>query len=190
MTETQVFWLIVGVLWTVSELFISIYSRKQPVLEAQLELRSERLIWLVVCLSLLFALIIKNFQYLTIEWPAMVKLYMGLTLLIFGLILRIYAVFCLGIFFTTQVGIQVRHRLINKGPYRYIRHPSYTGLIIGFFGAGIAMGDYLSLLSLIIPLTYILIKRIAIEEVMLQKCFGKEYESYRHKTKKLIPAVY
>ncbi len=190
MTGTQVFWLIVGISWTVSELFIAVYSPKQQVLAARLELRSEKLIWLVVCLSLVFALTIKNFHWFTIDWPLTIKLYAGLALLIFGLLLRIYAVYCLGIFFSTQVGIQDTHRLINKGPYRYIRHPSYTGLILGFSGAGIAMGDFLALFSLIIPLTYILIKRIIIEEDMLYRCFGKEYLKYCQRTKKLIPGIY
>lgn len=95
-----------------------------------------------------------------------------------------------GLFFTTQVSIQTTHRLFNKGPYRYIRHPSYTGLILSFSGAGIAMGDFLSLFILLIPLIYILIKRINIEEPLLQRHFGKDYAHYCQRTKKLIPGLY
>jgi protein-S-isoprenylcysteine O-methyltransferase Ste14 len=190
MTGTQVFWLIVGLSWTVSELLMALSTRKRQALEAQVELRSEKFIWLVICFSLLFALTIKNFHWFTIDVSATARLNIGCALLIFGLMLRIYSVYCLGAFFTTQVSIQSSHRLINNGPYRYIRHPSYTGLILGFSGAGIAMGDFLSLFILIIPLIYILIKRINIEEPLLHKHFGKDYAQYCQQTTKLFPGLY
>lgn len=190
MTGTQVFWLIVGLSWAISELLIAISTRKRQAIEAQVEFRSEKLIWIVICLSLLLSLTIKNFHWFTIDLSATAKLNSGLALLIFGLLLRIYAVYCLGVFFTTQVSIQATHILINKGPYRYIRHPSYTGLIFSFSGAGIAMGDFLSLFILLAPLIYILIKRINIEEPLLQRHFGKDYAQYCQQTKKLIPGLY
>lgn len=190
MTGTQVFWLIIGLTWTASELFIAISTRKRQESEVQAELHSEKLIWLVICLSLLFALSVKNFHWFTIGLSANAKLNIGFSLLALGLGLRIYAVFCLGTFFTTQLSIQTTHRLIIKGPYRYIRHPSYTGLILSFTGAGIAMGDFLSVFILLIPLIYILIKRINIEEPLLQRHFGKDYAQYCQQTKKLIPGLY
>ncbi len=190
MTATQTFWLIIGLTWTVSELFIAISTRKQQESEVQIELYSEMFIWLVICLSILFALSIKNLHWFTIDLSAYAKFNIGFCLLALGLGLRIYAVLCLGVFFTTQLSIQTTQRLVDKGPYHYIRHPSYTGLIFSFMGAGIAMGDFLSLVILLIPLIYILIKRINIEEILLKKHFGKDYVQYCQRTKKLIPGLY
>lgn len=190
MTGTQVFWLIVGLSWAASELLIALLTRKHLTLDTHVELRSEKLIWIVICSTLLIALTTKNFHWLPIALSASNKLNTGLTLLIGGLALRLYAVYSLGTLFSTQVSIQAKHRLINKGPYHYIRHPSYTGLILSFCGAGVAMGDFLSLLILTIPLTYILIKRINIEELLLQRHFGKHYDQYCQQTKKMIPGLY
>ena len=190
MTGTQVFWLIVGLSWAASELTIALLSRKRLALETHVELRSEKLIWLVICSSLLIALTIKNFHWFTIDLSATAKLNTGFILLISGLTLRLYAVYSLGTLFITQLSIQTNHRLINKGPYHYIRHPSYTGLILSFCGTGVAIGDFLSLLILTIPLIYILIKRINIEEPLLQQHFGKDYDLYCQQTKKLLPGLY
>ena len=80
--------------------------------------------------------------------------------------------------------------MINHGLYHYIRHPAYTGLVLSFFATGIAMGDFLALLVLVLPLLYVLKKRISVEEVILIRYFGKDYLDYAVRTKKLIPWLY
>lgn len=99
MTGTQVFWLIIGLTWTASELFIAKSTRNHQESAAQVELLSEKLIWLVICFSLLFALSVKNFHWFTIDLSAKAKLNIGFSLLALGLGLRGYAVYCLGAFF-------------------------------------------------------------------------------------------
>ncbi len=101
-----------------------------------------------------------------------------------------FAVISLGKFFSTRVCIHKTHRLITTGLYRYIRHPSYSGLLICFFAAGIAMGDFLSLSVLLIPLVIALVNRINVEEKFLQQFFGYDYQQYCLQTKKIIPKIY
>lgn len=190
MTWLQVFWLVIGLSWVVAELLMAISTPRNQVLNGKIELHSEKLIWTVICLSLVAALVIKNMYLWPVPLSLMSKQLIGFTLLTSGLVIRLSAVLCLGGFFTTQVSIQHSHCLIRKGPYRYVRHPSYTGLICSFLGAGVAMGDYLSVVVLIIPLVFVLIKRINIEEFYLQNHFEKEYLQYARTTKKLFPGIY
>jgi protein-S-isoprenylcysteine O-methyltransferase Ste14 len=107
-----------------------------------------------------------------------------------GIVLRCYAVFSLGSFFSTTVITQDSHILIEHGPYQFIRHPAYTGLLSSFFAAGIAMGDVLALVTLLCPIAYVLSQRIHIEEQWLSEHFSKVYDDYCLRTKKLIPWVY
>ncbi len=106
------------------------------------------------------------------------------------MILRITAILSLKKRFTTNIAIQDDHSLKTSGLYSLIRHPSYTGSLISFAGLGIAFGNCLSFITIMIPITAVFIYRISLEEKMLGKHFGKEYEEYKEKTKKLIPFIY
>lgn len=154
------------------------------------EQRSEKLIWWVIGLSLSCSLILKTLH----SWPMPIDYFIrqGIAVCLFlsGLSLRIYAVASLGRFFTTRVAICHEHRLIQTGPYRFIRHPSYTGLIIAFSAAGIAMGDVIAFIVLLFPIICVLSKRIDYEESYLSDHFGQQYKDYCSRTKKLIPFLY
>jgi protein-S-isoprenylcysteine O-methyltransferase Ste14 len=93
-------------------------------------------------------------------------------------------------FFTTHVAIQHQHLLIVDGPYRYVRHPAYTGLLLALFAAGLAMGDIFALLLLLLTSFWALAARIAIEEKMLLDKFGNRYVDYCNSTWKLLPGLY
>ena len=66
----------------------------------------------------------------------------GLVLFVLGLIVRWVAIIHLGRFFTVNVAIAHDHQLITTGPYRYVRHPSYTGTLLIFLGFGLCMLTY------------------------------------------------
>lgn len=107
-----------------------------------------------------------------------------------GLALRWCAICYLGPLFTVNVAIASDHRLIDTGPYRYIRHPSYTGALLAFLGLGIAFGNWLSLLAVLMPTSLAFMWRIAIEETALRQALGESYVRYITHTKRLIPLVY
>ena len=115
--------------------------------------------------------------------------WIGLLLIYAGLALRFYAIHVLGAYFTTTLAIAPEQPLIEAGPYRFIRHPSYTGLLLMLLGFGLSCTNWLSLLILmgcaLIGFSY----RIHVEEHVLQEHLGQRYQEYMRRTKRLIPFV-
>lgn len=114
----------------------------------------------------------------------------GLCLFLSGMALRWYAIIYLGRFFTTNVAIAQDHRLIDTGPYRLVRHPSYSGSLLMVVGFGLCLGNIASLLSLMAFAGLALFRRIQVEEHALTEAFGEQYHSYMRRTKRLIPFLF
>jgi len=76
------------------------------------------------------------------------------------------------------VVIQDGHHVVDSGPYRFVRHPSYSGGLLALAGVGVALGNWLSILAGAgEPLLAILI-RVAVEEARLGRALGEDYRSY------------
>jgi protein-S-isoprenylcysteine O-methyltransferase Ste14 len=116
--------------------------------------------------------------------------FLGLALFAGGIILRWYSIWYLGRFFTVDVAIAPEHRVIETGPYRLIRHPSYTGALLAFFGFGFCLGNWMSILCLMVPIVAAFMWRIHVEERALIEALGDNYRSYMHGTKRLLPRLY
>jgi len=114
----------------------------------------------------------------------------GYVVLVLGIAFRFWAIQTLGRFFTGQVAIQTGHRVVRSGPYRYVRHPSYTGGFVALIGLGIALDDWLSILVLILLPLVGLVIRIRHEEEVLTAAFGDEYLSYAARTPRLVPHIW
>ncbi|HVS38900.1 MAG TPA: isoprenylcysteine carboxylmethyltransferase family protein [Gemmataceae bacterium] len=115
--------------------------------------------------------------------------YVGLVLLTVGGVLRIAPVFVLGRRFTGLVAIQEGHRLETGGFYRFIRHPSYAGMLLSVAGYVLVFRCWLGLL-LLGALLAVLVARMNAEEALLEREFGEEYTSYKRRTWRLAPWVY
>jgi len=114
----------------------------------------------------------------------------GLVMMWLGLAVRIWAVVVLGGAFRTTVEVDPDQQLVDWGPYRWIRHPSYTGLVLASAGFGLALGNWLSLaVALLVPLGG-LARRIQVEEQVLVFSMGPSYAAYRKRTKRLIPGIW
>ena len=116
--------------------------------------------------------------------------WLGMLLIYTGIALRFYAIKVLGRYFTTSVAVAPEQTVIEAGPYRLIRHPSYTGLLITLLGFGLSLtNNWLSLLVImgcaLIGFSY----RIRVEEHVLQEQLGQQYQEYMRRTKRLIPFV-
>ncbi|MCB0529179.1 MAG: isoprenylcysteine carboxylmethyltransferase family protein [Saprospiraceae bacterium] len=116
--------------------------------------------------------------------------YGGLMLVFAGLALRWAAVLSLGSAFTVQIAILTNHSLKTDGVYKYIRHPSYTGLLLYYLGLGLAMQNWLCLLLLVAGPLIAVLNRIRLEENILRGHFGEAYSDYVSRTGKLIPFIY
>jgi protein-S-isoprenylcysteine O-methyltransferase len=114
----------------------------------------------------------------------------GCLIAVGGLAFRLWSIHTLGKYFTSAVGIREGHRVIENGPYRLIRHPSYTGALVMWAGAALILGSWIGLalvLGLGIP-AYLY--RIRVEENVMCHEFGATYENYMKRTRRLIPFVY
>lgn len=113
----------------------------------------------------------------------------GLVLVAIGGILRLWSIATLGRFHTAYVALMEEHKLIRTGPYKFVRNPSYLGMLVVMAGIPLVYGTWFPLLAM--PGAFIVMKwRMNDEEAFLAEHFGQEYDQYREKTVRLIPFIY
>jgi protein-S-isoprenylcysteine O-methyltransferase Ste14 len=115
--------------------------------------------------------------------------WLGVVLFAAGGVVRLWPVFVLGHRFSGLVAIQPGHTLVTTGVYRFIRNPSYLGLLIGALGWALVFRSSIGVLLAALNLVP-LIARIRAEEALLRSHFGAEYDAYCRHTSRLIPGVY
>jgi protein-S-isoprenylcysteine O-methyltransferase Ste14 len=113
--------------------------------------------------------------------------FLGALMVAMGLGFAIWARWHLGRNWSGLVTLKEAHSLIQTGPYKYVRHPIYTGLLLAFVGSAVAIGEWRGILSVALALLAFVLK-IRVEEVGMRKTFA-EYERYRRTTAALIPFV-
>jgi protein-S-isoprenylcysteine O-methyltransferase Ste14 len=113
---------------------------------------------------------------------------LGLFLMVAGMVLRWYSIRVLGTSFTCEVSTRPGQEVIQAGPYRWVRHPSYTGGLITLLGVLVCCVNGASLPALIVALAGYAY-RIRIEERVLASDLGPAYQDYMRRTKRLIPFV-
>jgi protein-S-isoprenylcysteine O-methyltransferase Ste14 len=114
----------------------------------------------------------------------------GVIVMWLGLATRVWAIAALGASFRTTVEVDPGQAVVSSGPYRWVRHPSYTGLLLILGGFGLALGNWLSLAAcLVLPLPAI-VRRIHVEEGELNRVLGEAYRTYQTKTKRLVPRLW
>jgi protein-S-isoprenylcysteine O-methyltransferase Ste14 len=115
---------------------------------------------------------------------------LGVIVMWLGLATRVWAIAALGAAFRTTVEVDAGQTVVSSGPYKWIRHPSYTGLLLITAGFGLAVGNWLALAAgLLLPLPGIL-WRIRVEEAELERVLGAAYGSYQARTTRLIPRLW
>jgi len=119
-------------------------------------------------------------------WPLVV----GLVLILAGIGLRAWSIATLGRFFQYQIRVQSGHHVVTGGPYRYVRHPSYTGIALILIGIALACDDVWSLLAVAVLGGVGLWVRIHAEERQLEQALGTEYEQFAASRKRLVPGVW
>jgi protein-S-isoprenylcysteine O-methyltransferase Ste14 len=113
-----------------------------------------------------------------------------LGLLAVGLAIRWTAIYTLGKSFSANVAIHATQRLHTAGLFRYMRHPSYTGMVLIFLALGTATRNWLGIVLIVVPPVLALLYRIHVEEDALTGAFGTQYVEYSRTTKRLIPGIY
>lgn len=113
---------------------------------------------------------------------------LGIALLAAGLAFSVWARVHLGRNWSGTVTIKQEHELIRTGPYRFVRHPIYTGLLLGFVGTAIARGEWRGLVAVAILLAAVW-RKAMVEERFMVEHFGDAYARYRAEVRALIPFV-
>lgn len=114
----------------------------------------------------------------------------GIVLMWAGIALRQWAVLTLGRYFTVVVRVASDQHVVVRGPYRWVRHPSYTGLLLSLVGLGAALGNWLSVLALATLPTIGLVIRIRVEEAALLSALGDSYREYAEHRRRLVPGLW
>ena len=181
--------LLLGAIYGLSELYLAV-TRRSRTQAVSHDRRSLILLWTVIAVSLWLGIqMIWLFPSAAVPYPRGLYLF-GFILFLGGLALRWYSIGYLGRYFTVDVSISTEHKLIDSGPYRCVRHPSYTGALLTFVGLGFCFGNWLTILFLTVPIIGAFLWRIRIEERALTKALGEDYRTYVGRTKRLIPRVY
>lgn len=184
---------LIAILWIVSEISLSLFRRAKNK-SKDLDKHNSLILWIINILSISIGINIavksgsSGIGSFSIGYPLFS--YIGLLLILSGIAVRWTAILTLGRQFTTILTIVENHKIIDRGIYKYIRHPSYTGGLMSFLGLSITFSNWITFLVIFIPILFGYIYRINVEEELLLNHFGDEYIIYARKTYRLIPKIY
>jgi protein-S-isoprenylcysteine O-methyltransferase len=181
---------LLGLVFVLSELALAKFKRAKRGEARDADRGSLVLLWVVIVLTVNLAYFLPSLVPSLGFGPSEGFVNGGTALFAAGLALRWYAIVYLGRFFTVNVAISRDHRLIDSGPYRLIRHPSYTGALMAFVGLGFSLHNWASLAAMVIPPLVAFSWRIRVEEQALLQALGEPYRDYMHRTRRLVPAIY
>ena len=180
-----------GIAFGVSETLLSL-SRRAKGGAVKKDAGSLALFWTAIPLAMLlayWAAVSLQQPPWQLPWEPELAL-IGDIMVITGLIFRWYSIIYLGRWFTVNVAIAADQPLIDDGPYRFLRHPSYTGALMALIGLGLAIGNTVSLVVIVLLTVPVFLRRIQVEERVLAEAFGARWEAYRARTWRLLPGAY
>ena len=180
--------IVVSLAWFLSEVILARLKRSADT-DAKADKFSLRILWTVIILSIASGVFLASQRPGHFGGGSVVIPLTGLALIAAGLVVRWIAILSLRRQFTVDVAITSGHRLIKGGIYRSVRHPSYTGSLMSFFGLGLCFASYLTLLVIFVPIFSAFLYRVRVEEKALTGAFGEEYVQYCSSTKRFIPGV-
>jgi protein-S-isoprenylcysteine O-methyltransferase Ste14 len=111
---------------------------------------------------------------------------LGIATTAIGVALAVWARFSIGGNWSSAVTVKIGHQLIRNGPYAWVRHPIYSGLLLATLGAAVATGELRGLLAFVL-LWVAFRTKSRLEEQMMLRTFGTEYEQYIQSTGALVP---
>jgi protein-S-isoprenylcysteine O-methyltransferase Ste14 len=183
-----IFYLIWSV-WFLSEILLNRILRAGKSDKQGADKGSIRIIWITIgtanTVGIIAAVLLK-FPISNLVWVPVA----GLVLVVFGMIIRFVSIWTLGRYFTVDVTIRENHKIKQTGMYKIIRHPSYLGSLLSFIGFGISLNNWISVIVIMVLMSWAMLHRISIEEKVLIKQFGQEYLDYMKHTYRLIPWIY
>jgi protein-S-isoprenylcysteine O-methyltransferase Ste14 len=141
--------------------------------------------WIGLALNFALAWVI----WTAIPWQRVALFVCGVSLILLGVALRWYAIRTLGTYFTRDVAVSASQQVVRRGPYRWIRHPAYSGTFLTMTGVGLAMTNWASLAVLLVCVLIGHVYRVRIEEQALMRSIGQPYVDYMRHTRRFIPGI-
>jgi protein-S-isoprenylcysteine O-methyltransferase Ste14 len=186
---TLIFW-IAFVIWTLPEVFAWKAKRSVDSSSARDQGSLSLIValwWIGIALDFSLSLFLPQ---AAISWQRTLLFIAGICLMLLGVSLRWYSVSVLGKYFTFDVAIHSGQVLVEVGPYRYIRHPSYSGALLSLLGFGLALGNWAGLAASLLCLGFAYAYRIPVEEAALASALGETYKQYLKRTWRLVPFLF
>lgn len=169
--------------------FIAAHNTKQTRRKEPLLSRLEHMVPLLVAVALYYLPESSSWLFQHFMPSGLVLYWLGVALLVVGLLFTVWARVHLGTNWSGTVTVKQDHELVRTGPYALVRHPIYTGLLLGFVGTAIALGEWRGIVSLVLVAAAFIYK-IQTEERFMIETFGAAYVDYRQKTRALIPFLF
>lgn len=176
-------WIMWGIYWSLSARHVKAVRRREDAVS-----RASHLVPLAVAALLLFLPLSDGVLGSRFLARSSGVFWIGAVCVAAGLLFSIWARVHLGRNWSATVTLKEGHELIRSGPYRWVRHPIYTGLLLAFAGSAIALGEWRGLLAVLIAFVA-LWRKLRLEERWLSEAFGADYERYRAEVAALIPFV-
>lgn len=183
-------WQILYYAWVGSEIVIALGTRTRHDSGNVRDRNTIYLLWAVILTSMTIGITFSETSRIGFIANAHWLRPVAIGVLVAGLALRWTAIITLGKSFSSNVAIHSTQTVMKTGLYRWMRHPSYTGLIMIFVAAGLHTRNWIAFLIITIPTTAALLYRIHVEEIALREHFGEEYIAYSRETRRLIPGIY
>jgi len=180
---------IIYCIWGLSEILLNRLLRATADDRQNADRNSLGMIWMTILISISFAILITQRYALPIINNNIIC-YIGLAIILLGVVLRLLVIRSMGVLFTVDVTIRKEHKLKTDGFFKIVRHPSYFASLLSFIGFGIFLNNWLSLAVVFIMIFMAFSRRIQIEENVLIDRFGDAYLEYKKRTKRIIPFIY
>lgn len=179
-------WAALVIFWVVSARTVKVTARRQAALPRLLNLA------LLYGAAALLAGPFVPISWLTLPVlpPSQWKIWcaLGAALTFLGLLFTVWARICLGRNWSSVAAVKVDHELVTGGPYRWVRHPIYSGLLLAFVGTALAIGQWRGVLAVVLSLIAIA-QRILVEERFMREQFGNSYNTYAQRVRALVPGL-
>jgi protein-S-isoprenylcysteine O-methyltransferase Ste14 len=179
-----------GLIYLVSEILLTLTRRSRSKSGTKQDRSTLVIIWVVIAASVAAGVFVaRNFPAAALPNNPMLAI-TAVVLFVAGLILRWWAIIILGRFFTVDVTIEKDHELVERGPFRIVRHPSYAGVLLAFVGLALSLRNWAALVVILVPISAAFIHRMNGAENALSRALGPRYAEYMKRTKRLVPFVY
>jgi protein-S-isoprenylcysteine O-methyltransferase len=179
---------ILGIAYGLSEIGLGLLKRSRDD-SIDADDSTLRTLWITIVLAMT-AGIVASLRVPAAAIGGSVLVWTGCAVFVLGLVLRWYSIIYLGRFFTVNVAIHSGHEIIDTGPYKRVRHPSYAGALLAFLGLALCMANWLSMLVVLLPIFWAFNRRMSTEESALSDALGTPYTNYMRRTKRLAPFIY